>query len=382
MMPLYKSNQNNMNNQMGFNNQNMINQINPNANQNMMNQMQRYSYQNLMMPIGMMNMSMMNNNNINMLNINNMNKMNNNTMDINNQNNYFNLHQNFYQNQNMNNKGFNQNMNNMNQNMNNNNANPINNIVFNTINENQLLNNKNDLNINVLKETLYDEPINYQVSEETKKLLNNNEISRGSLISNLASVSPTLQCPICLDLVMIPVECKNCSKIFCKYCIDNWLKNSNECPNKHSFEKREELDEWIKIALGKIYLKCPFIGCGSDYAYKYWKDHVKKCIFKYKGCIKINDKVEDGEELFSWKPIQFFVKDIHGHSHVFNLPLSTTVKELKEKLEEKTGFKVEAQRLTCGGKTMDNNKLLEFYGLQPNQTIFQLGRLKGGNLIL
>ena len=55
---------------------------------------------------------------------------------------------------------------------------------------------------------------------------------------------------------------------------------------------------------------------------------------------------------------------------------------MKEKLEEKTGFKVEAQRLNFGGKTMDNNKLLEFYGLQPNQTIFQLGRLKGGNLIL
>ena len=31
------------------------------------------------------------------------------------------------------------------------------------------------------------------------------------------------------------------------------------------------------------------------------------------------------------------------------------------------------------GKEMDNPKMLEFYGLQENQTITQLARLKGGN---
>ena len=85
------------------------------------------------------------------------------------------------------------------------------------------------------------------------------------------------------------------------------------------------------------------------------------------------------EKPFEWESIQFFVKDINGKSHIFVLPLSTTVKELKEKLEIKTGFKVEDQRLTCNGKTMENNKLLEYYGLQPNQTIMQITRLKGGN---
>ena len=72
------------------------------------------------------------------------------------------------------------------------------------------------------------------------------------------------------------------------------------------------------------------------------------------------------------------MKDIHGKNLTFILPLSTTVKELKEKLEEKTGFKVEAQRLSCNGKEMENNKMLEFYGLQNDQTIVQLARLKGG----
>ena len=334
-------------------NQNFNNNMNQGLNQNMMNQ----------------------NININMnQNINNMNLNQNQNM-----NNINNINQNF--------NSMNQNLNNMNQginkninNLNNFNANPINNNHLNSLDDNQLIFGMNNLDINVPKETVYNEPINYQVSEETVKLLNNNEISRGELISNQTSVSPTLQCPICRDLVMNPVECKNCSKLFCKYCIDNWLQNTNQCPNKHIFEKKEELDDWIKTALGKIFLKCPFIGCRSDYAYKYWKDHVKKCIFKSKGCKKKDDE-EEAKELFGWNPIQFFVKCIDGRTHLFNLPLSTTVKELKELLEAKVGFKVEAQVLSCNGKNMENNKLLEFYGLQPNQTILQMGRVHGGNLI-
>lgn len=109
--------------------------------------------------------------------------------------------------------------------------------------------------------------------------------------------------------------------------------------------------------------------------------HVKKCKCKSKGVIKINDveTTYEEDEPFKWEEVQFFVKDIHNKTFTFTLPLSTTVKELKEKLEEKTGFKVEAQRLTCNGKEMSNPKMLEHYGLQKDQTIYQLGRLKGGN---
>ena len=84
----------------------------------------------------------------------------------------------------------------------------------------------NNLNINNnYREALYKQlPINYQVSEEKKLLLNNYEIAQGKLILYLTIVSPTLQCSICLDLFMTPIECKNCSKFFCKYYIDNGSK--------------------------------------------------------------------------------------------------------------------------------------------------------------
>jgi len=366
------------------NNGNVINPILSNSFPNVMNPMQTNSNLNMnsiasfpqsnnMNPMGMMNFPP------NMNNL-NMNTMNNNNNMMNNQ--YMNANNNYmYNNMNMNN--INPNYNNINQNFNQNPNNINNNMNQNNLNENLLINKFNNLDLNKYKETLYKEKTNYKVSEATKLILQNNEINRGKLVANMTAVSPTLQCAICLDLVMTPVECKNCSKLFCKNCIESWLKTANECPNKHPFVKKEELDEWIKKALGKIFLKCPYKGCKSDYNYKYWTDHVKKCPFKSKGIQKLNDETTDGEdEPFIWEVIQFFVKDIHGKTHTFELPLSTTVLELKEKLREKTGFDVEAQRLTCNGKTMENPKMLEFYGLQKNQTIFQLARLKGGNSFL
>ena len=263
-------------------NQNVMNPMMPLAysNQNIMNPMLPFSNPNVMNPIGMMNFP--NNlyyNPIGNMN-NNMNLMNNNNM-MNNQNNNMNYNMNNFA------QNFNQNMNNMNNNTN-------------QCNENILINNMDNLNLNSPKITLYQEKPNYIVSDETKLILNNNKISRGKLVSNMTNISPTLQCEICLDLVMTPVECGNCSKLFCKLCIDEWLKNETECPNKHIFVKKEELDEWIKKELGKIFLKCPYIGCGSDYAYKYWTVHVKKCPLKSHGIKKLNDENDittDGNEL-------------------------------------------------------------------------------------
>jgi len=383
-----------------------------NNNQNLMNQMMMMN--NLMNQ--MIQNSCMNNNGMmnypTMANMNNMNNMtyldmnaNNNNLNCytlnnqkNNMNNFMNSNQNFNMN-NMNSmnimnsnpinsmSNMNLNMNNSMSNMNLNLNNSMDNLHMNNnmnANDNSLIENMNELNLNNQNAPIYQEIPNYQVSAETKLILNNNQIQRGKLVANRKTVSPTLQCAICMDLVMAPVECETCSKLYCKDCIDNWLKNSNECPNKHPFAKKKELDDWIKKELGTIFLKCPYIGCGSDYAYQYWTGHVKKCHLKSRGVIKINnynaeDTTEEGDEPFVWENVQFFVKDIHNRSHTFMLPLSTTVRELKEKLEEKTGLKVEAQRLSCNGKTMDNTKMLEFYGLQNDQTIYQLGRLKGGN---
>ena len=203
-----------------------------------------------------------------------------------------------------------------------------------------------------------------------------NDLTRTNLVVDNNKLSPTLQCSLCLDLVMNPVECENCSKLFCKECIDSWLKNSAECPNKHIFKKKYTLDDWVKPALDRIFIKCPYKNCNNSYAYSTWKNHIARCRSKSAGLTE--DETPKGDEIFEWKEVQFFVKDINNKTHTFVLPLSTTVQELKEKLKEKTGFSVQQQRLSCNGKAMMDEKMLEFYGVQANTTIVQLARLLGG----
>lgn len=203
-----------------------------------------------------------------------------------------------------------------------------------------------------------------------------NELTRTNLIVNPNQTTPSLQCPICLDLVIEPYECEKCGKIFCKDCITNWLNNSpkKECPNKHKFKKKEILDDWVTETLQKIYIKCPYKTCYSQYAYSAWPTHVKVCIARTKG---IRDETPTGEEIFADKEIQFFVKDLQGRSYLFKLPLSTTVKELKEAVKNKTGINVEDQRLIGNAKNMENNKTLEYYCIQNHSNINLVMRLKG-----
>ena len=357
-------NMNNMNNMMnlnphsmGFmnNNQNLMNNQNYNMNNNINNNLVLNNNMNMGLNNNM-NMNMGLNNNMNMaLNNNNMNMINIPSM----------------------NNGL-QNMN-MNQNINNINNIPIQNMNMMT---NQV-NNPNFNNNNLLNFTgsLYNPPKGYQVSSSTRLILNNCKIDRGRLISNNGIIiTPAIQCGLCLDLVMTPVECENCSKLFCKECIDNWLKQKNECPFKHQFKKMENIDLWAQQVFAKLFLKCPYKGCLNDYAYKNWMNHVKNCPMKNSGIKDLinNNNEEEVKDVFLWENIQFFVLTLQGHNLVFNLPLSTTVKELKEKLEEKTPIKASEQRLELNGKTMEDSKMLYYYNLQPNNTVHQLVRMKGG----
>jgi len=119
----------------------------------------------------------------------------------------------------------------------------------------------------------------------------------------------------------------------------------------------------------------PYNNCNSYYNFNIWKNHLKVCKYKSYGI----EQTSFTNDTFEWEEIQFFVKDINNKNHTFKLPLSTTVKELKEKLKNKTGINIEEMRLTYGAKEMQNEKMLEFYGIYNNSTITQLIRLKGGS---
>ena len=37
-------------------------------------------------------------------------------------------------------------------------------------------------------------------------------------------------CPLCSKIFKEPMRCKECQNIYCKTCIDDWLKKNNICP--------------------------------------------------------------------------------------------------------------------------------------------------------
>ena len=89
-----------------------------------------------------------------------------------------------------------------------------------------------------------------------------------------------LICPICFYIYNNPESCsdKKNSHSFCKACIDNYLKNNNNCPTcKLNFEhqtKKEIID-----ALNKLSFQCIFKkeGCKEITNYNEYLKHINNC---------------------------------------------------------------------------------------------------------
>ncbi len=64
----------------------------------------------------------------------------------------------------------------------------------------------------------------------------------------------------------------------------------------------------------------------------------------------------------------------------YQIPTTTnvTVEDLKEKIEELTGFDVYCQNLIFNGKRMENERTLEAYGIMENTSIHITLSLRGG----
>ena len=51
-------------------------------------------------------------------------------------------------------------------------------------------------------------------------------------------------CPLCEDLMIIPVECSNCQNLYCEPCIEKWKKKGGGCPNHCSnFEFKKVIEK-------------------------------------------------------------------------------------------------------------------------------------------
>ena len=222
---------------------------------------------------------------------------------------------------------------------------------------------------------------NESYSDSIKRINEEIIIDRSWLIikKNGEYIIPRLRCPFCLDLVFEPVQCETCKKIYCKYCFNEWKKQSKEkkClggTDGHEF-KYQQTENWIINYLQNLKIHCIYKNCEEVIEYPNFYNHISKCSNKKKGYKSIE---RPKNLIFDYNDIPIFIRTIDNINLLFNVKLNTTVKELKKMFQEKISIDYSEIVLNFGGKCMGDSETLESYNIQKNSTIHQTGRLKGG----
>jgi small GTP-binding protein len=89
------------------------------------------------------------------------------------------------------------------------------------------------------------------------------------------SIKESLFCPICMDLMIKPVMCMNCTNNYCRRCIMRWSKFKNICPNRCENTEYKKC-VFVENILIKLKFKCK--DCYSIISYDNMEKHVlSKC---------------------------------------------------------------------------------------------------------
>ena len=112
-------------------------------------------------------------------------------------------------------------------------------------------------------------------------------------------------CPLCEGVLNEPsMELCGCMKLFCKRCLNQYLKfNNNKFPiSGEKAVKEPKLMEWVQNSLNLLDVKCKNLSEGCNWTGKYieYAEHLKLCLKEpthciYKGCNKIflTEKLEE-----------------------------------------------------------------------------------------
>ena len=122
-----------------------------------------------------------------------------------------------------------------------------------------------------------------------------------------------LKCPICLNVVWKPIQCKRCGKYFCKHCIKKSIRKiGNKCPMcrlKHFKSNTFQLKE---SCFKNIRIKCPYKNCNKKRRYFKYIIHLKKCKNKLYHCTNNGCDYEDNIENMQKHEIECPYKDYNS----------------------------------------------------------------------
>ena len=104
-----------------------------------------------------------------------------------------------------------------------------------------------------------------------EELINDNTIIKDDLYNIFKN---SIECSLCLNILINPVMCLNCQNAFCKKCIDNWSKKSQQCPNRCDNPNYQKSIGKNDI-LSKLKFKCK--GCDNPIPYDNIRKHYSEC---------------------------------------------------------------------------------------------------------
>jgi len=102
------------------------------------------------------------------------------------------------------------------------------------------------------------------------------------------SPDPDFICCICQCVLDTPVE-SPCRHVFCKVCIETWLKNHSNCPTCRRALRTRRLKPVIPILqnmINRLAMKCDFKdnGCQEKITLESYEKHVQTCGFEKVKC--------------------------------------------------------------------------------------------------
>lgn len=77
------------------------------------------------------------------------------------------------------------------------------------------------------------------------------------------------------------------------------------------------------------------------------------------------------------EPIQLFVKSLNGKTRTITVNPESTIRQVKEQIQDKEGINKEDQRLIFAGKSLQDDKTVNDYNLVSNSTIHLVLHVKG-----
>ncbi len=76
--------------------------------------------------------------------------------------------------------------------------------------------------------------------------------------------------------------------------------------------------------------------------------------------------------------MQIFVKTLTGKSITIDVESSTSIEDVKSKIQQTEGISSDQQRLIFGGKQLEDGHTLADYKIETDATIHLVLRLRGG----